>query len=218
MGFPVVREYVERETGGKGIEYRKQLAAMFAGAARRKFDLLLVWALDRFSREGMAATVAHLQRLASHGVAFRSFTEEHLSTENELVRNILLATLSSLARLEREKLSQRTKAGLERARSKGKVLGRPKFSDGDRKKLVAALETGDSWHAVSAKTRIPYSTVKKHARALGYKPRQRLGKPKPPVIGQLRTNGSRLPTLQEVLALQRDRQNDGSRSRTRPLS
>jgi DNA invertase Pin-like site-specific DNA recombinase len=73
MGYPVVCEYVEHENGGRGVEYRKQLGAMFAGAARRQFDLLLVWSLDRFSREGMAATVAHLQRLASHGVAFRSF-------------------------------------------------------------------------------------------------------------------------------------------------
>jgi DNA invertase Pin-like site-specific DNA recombinase len=172
MGYPVVREYVEHENGSKGLEYRKRLAAMFADAARREFDLLLVWSLDRFSREGMATTVGYLQRLTSHGVAFRSFTEEHLSTENELVRNILLATLASLAKLEREKISQRTKAGLERARAKGKVLGRPKFSNVDRDKLVAALETGDSWHAVSTKTRIPYSTVKKHARALGYQPKR----------------------------------------------
>ena len=172
MGYPVTREYFEHENGGKGIEYRKQLAAMFTGAARREFDLLLVWSLDRFSREGMAATVNYLQRLALNGVAFRSFTEEHLSTENELVRNILLATLSSLAKLEREKISQRTKAGLERARARGKVLGRPRFSDGDRDKLIAALETGDSWHVVSRRTRIPYSTVKKHARALGYEPKR----------------------------------------------
>jgi DNA invertase Pin-like site-specific DNA recombinase len=120
MGYRVEREYVEHENGGKGVEYRRQLGAMFAGAARRDFDLLLVWSLDRFSREGMAATVGHLQRLATHGVAFRSFTEEHLSTENELVRNILLATLSSLAKLEREKISRRTKAGVERARAMGK--------------------------------------------------------------------------------------------------
>jgi DNA invertase Pin-like site-specific DNA recombinase len=174
MGYPVVREYVEHENGGKGAEYRKQLAAMFAGAARREFDLLLVWSLDRFSREGMAATVAHLQRLASHGVAFRSFTEEHLSTENELVRNVLLAVLASLAKLEREKISQRTKAGLERARAMGKVLGRPRFSDGDRARLRTALDTGDSWHAVSIAARLPYSTVKKHARKLGYEPPRRL--------------------------------------------
>jgi DNA invertase Pin-like site-specific DNA recombinase len=169
---PVVREYVERENGGKGVEYRKQLGAMFAAAARREFDLLLVWSLDRFSREGMAATIGHLHRLSSHGVSFHSFTEEHLSTDNELVRNILLATLASLAKLEREKIGQRTKAGLERARAMGKALGRPKFSDGDRQKLRRALDTGESWHAVSMATKIPYSTVKKYARAMGYAPRR----------------------------------------------
>ncbi len=174
MGYPIAHEYVEHENGGKGLEYRKELGVMFDSAARRQFDLLLVWSLDRFSREGMAATIGHLQRLSSHGVSFHSFTEEHLSTDNELVRNILLATLASLAKLEREKISQRTKAGLERARAMGKVLGRPKFSDGDREKLRAALDGGKSWHAVSIETRIPYSTVKKHARALGYEPRRRV--------------------------------------------
>ena len=170
MGHPVVCEYVEHENGGKGVEYRKQLGAMFAGAARREFDLLLVWSLDRFSREGMAATIGHLRRLSSHGVGFHSFTEEHLSTDNELVRNILLATLASLAKLEREKISQRTKAGLERARAMGKRLGRAKFSDAHRQRLRAALDAGGSWHAVSMATKIPYSTVKKHARLMGYAP------------------------------------------------
>ena len=185
MGYPVLNEYVEHENDGKGTEYRKQLAAMFVGAARREFDLLLVWSLDRFSRQGMAATVAYLQRLAAHGVAFRSFTEEHLSTENELVRNILLATLSSLAKLEREKISQRTKAGLERARANGKVLGRPKFSDRDRDRLRTALENGDSWHAASKAIRIPYSTVKKHAQALGYQPQRGAGRNKTPHLSEL---------------------------------
>src|SRR5208283_5285188 len=134
------------------------------------------------------------------GVSFHSFTEEHLSTDNELVRNILLATLASLAKLEREKISQRTKAGLERARANGTILGRRRFSDGDREKLRAALDSGASWHAVSVATKIPYSTVKKHARAMGYEPAQRLGKSKAAGSGQIRKNFSGLPTLHEVLA------------------
>jgi DNA invertase Pin-like site-specific DNA recombinase len=89
----------------------------------------------------------------------------------------------SLAKLEREKISQRTKAGLERARAKGKVLGRPRFSDGDRDKLVAALVTGDSWHAVSRRTQNPYSTDKKHARALGYEPQRANAATKIPMAG-----------------------------------
>jgi hypothetical protein len=54
----------------------------------------------------------------------------------------------------------------------GERLGRPGFSDGDRHKLRAALDMGDSWHIVSRATKIPYSTVKKHARLMGYEPRR----------------------------------------------
>jgi len=75
---------------------------------------------------------------------------------------------------EREKISHRTKAGLERARAMGKHLGRPKFSNGDVERLRSALDTGESWYAVSRKTRLPYSMVKKHARPLGYEPQQHI--------------------------------------------
>ena len=85
---------------------------------------MLFWALDRFSREGMAQTIAHLQCLVSYGVAFHSYTEPHLATDNELVRNILLALLSSLAKLEAQKISDRTKAGMARAKASGIRIGR----------------------------------------------------------------------------------------------
>ena len=170
MGYIVLGEYVDHESGSSSANQRQHLGRLFADAARRKFDMVLVWALDRFSRKGMASTIADLQRLSSHGVSFHSFTEEHLSTDNELVRNVLLAVLASLAKLERQKISERTKAGLERARAKGKRLGRAPFSHAAEEKLRAALDTGKNWHRVSRSTGIPYSTVKKHARALGYEP------------------------------------------------
>ena len=118
----------------------------------------------------MASTVADLTRLNAHGVSFHSLTEPFLSTDNELVRDVLLAVLASLAKLERQKISERTKAGLERARAKGKRLGRAPFSRAQREKLQAALNTGKNWHQVSLSTGIPYATVKKHARVLGYDP------------------------------------------------
>jgi DNA invertase Pin-like site-specific DNA recombinase len=170
MGYPIAGEYVDHESGSKSADQRQQLSQLFADAARRKFDMVLVWALDRFSRRGMGATVVDMQRLTRCGVTFHSFTEEHLSTDNELVRDVLLAVLSSLAKLERQKISERTKAGLERARAKGKRLGRAPFSWAQCEKLRAALKTGANWHKVSLSTGIPYSTVKKHARALGYRP------------------------------------------------
>ena len=69
-GHMISHEYVERESGRKGADRRKQFAVLFDDAAKRKFDCVLFWALDRFSREGMAQTIAHLQRLVSYGVAF----------------------------------------------------------------------------------------------------------------------------------------------------
>ena len=110
-GHVIFREYVEHESGRKGADRRKQFAALFDDAAKRKFDCVLFWALDRFSREGMAQTIAHLQRLVSYGVAFHSYTEPHLATDNELLRNILLALLSSLAKLEAQKIGERTRLG-----------------------------------------------------------------------------------------------------------
>ena len=56
-GHVISREYVDYESGRKGAEKRKQFAALFDDAAKRKFDCVLFWALDRFSREGMAQTV-----------------------------------------------------------------------------------------------------------------------------------------------------------------
>lgn len=120
-------------------------------------------------------TIMHLQRLAAAGVALHSYTEPLLSTDNEMIRDIVLAVMASLAKMERQKISERTKTGLERARAKGKRLGRAPFSDSDRQKLRMALDSGMSWYAASVATRIPYSSVRKQARLMGYEPRHYTG-------------------------------------------
>ena len=174
-GHAIVAEFVDQLSGAKGTDKRPQLAAMLDAAHRRQFDIVLVWALDRLSREGMVPTIMHLQRLAAAGVTFHSYTEPLLSSDNEVIRDIVLAVMASLARMERQKISERTKAGLERARARGKRLGRAPFSDSDRQKLRMALDSGMSWHAASVTTRIPYSSVRKQARLMGYEPRHYTG-------------------------------------------
>src|SRR5262245_28618375 len=52
-GHEITREYVDHASGGKGAEKRPEFAAMLADAHKRQFDLVLCWALDRLSREGM---------------------------------------------------------------------------------------------------------------------------------------------------------------------
>jgi DNA invertase Pin-like site-specific DNA recombinase len=72
-GHEIAAEYVDHASGAKGADKRPRFAAMMDDAHRRRFDILLVWALDRLSREGMVATVGYLQRLAAAGVAFHSY-------------------------------------------------------------------------------------------------------------------------------------------------
>jgi DNA invertase Pin-like site-specific DNA recombinase len=76
----------------------------------------------------MAQTIIHLQRLlSSYGITFHSYTEPHLATDNELVRNILVALLSSLAKVEAQKISERTRAGMALAKARGIRIGRPRI-------------------------------------------------------------------------------------------
>jgi DNA invertase Pin-like site-specific DNA recombinase len=166
-GHTVVHEYVDHESGRKGTKDRKQFAALFEDAHKRKFDCVLFWALDRFTREGMATTVMYLQRLAEYGVSFHSYTEAHLSTDNELVGSILLAVMSSLAKVESQKIGERTRAGMERAKVKGtksgKPIGRPTLDPTLQRKIAKQLGAGLSAYAVAKQLGIAAHTVAKYS-------------------------------------------------------
>jgi DNA invertase Pin-like site-specific DNA recombinase len=124
-GHEIVEEYVERVSGGKGKQKRSEFARMFEDAHKQRFDIVLCWALDRFSREGMVPTIGHLQRLAAAGVGFHSYTEPMLSTDNEMIRDIVLVVMCSLAKQERLRHVERIHAGIARARFKGTQSGKP---------------------------------------------------------------------------------------------
>jgi DNA invertase Pin-like site-specific DNA recombinase len=161
-GHTISREYVDHESARKGADKRKQFATLFDDAAKRKFDCVLFWALDRFSREGMAQTIIHLQRLSSYGIGFHSYTEAHLTTDNELVRNILLALLSSLAKVEAQKISERTKAGMARAKAKGMRIGRPKLGVELRQQIARRAAKGETSYAIARALGIDHHTAAKY--------------------------------------------------------
>ena len=112
----------------------------------------------------MVPTILHLQRLSAYGVAFHSYTEAHLATDNELVRNILLATLASLAKVEAQKISERTKAGMARAKAKGKRIGRPKLNIAVRRQIAEGVAAGDTVYRVAKKLGIDPHTAAKYAK------------------------------------------------------
>lgn len=161
MDYKIVGEYVDRETGRSGTDKRRQFAKLFTDAAQRRFELVLLWSLDRFSREGMMNTVVYLKRLDTYGIDFRSYTEPHVSTEDETTRNVVIALLSSLAKVESEKISRRTKAGLERARAEGKRLGRPPVTEKQKTRILQLYDNGigKPLRAISRDTAVGYGTV-----------------------------------------------------------
>lgn len=160
----LVAEYVDRESGTRGRRERKDFDRMFADAARRRFDVLLFWALDRFSREGIRKTIAYLQRLDECGVSFKSYTEPFLDTDNELIAHIVLGVSSYYAQREALRISDRTKAGLERARKNGKILGRPDGFERWGSVLAEMKGKGYSQGRMSRETGLSYNTVKRYLR------------------------------------------------------
>jgi DNA invertase Pin-like site-specific DNA recombinase len=158
-GWSIECEYVDKASGK--TPDRSEFKKLFDDAAKRKFDLVLFWALDRFSREGVFETLNHLQRLSSYGVGWRSYQETYFDSCGPF-KDVVVSLMATLAKQERLRISERTKAGLQRARRAGKVLGRPRV-ELDIAKLKKLQRSGLSLRKIASKTKSSFSTV---ARAL----------------------------------------------------
>lgn len=123
-GHAIVAEYVD-QASGSGKVRRPQFERMLEGAAAHEFEMLVFWSLDRLSREGPLATLQYLKRLDDAGVCWRSHTEAYLDSCG-VFREAVLAILAAIARQERLRISERVKAGLERAAAAGRKGGRQK--------------------------------------------------------------------------------------------
>jgi DNA invertase Pin-like site-specific DNA recombinase len=156
QGWTITDEYIDHATGKHSD--RDAFRRLFEEASRREFDIVLVWALDRLSREGVLETFEHVRRLTNFGIAFESFTEQHFRTTGP-TGELMLAIAAWIAKQERIRISDRTKAGLERARRRGKVPGRPKRVF--RRDEVVRLRDVErmSWRAIAAALDIPVMTA-----------------------------------------------------------
>jgi len=158
QGWPIVREYIDN-LSGKRSDNRREFQRLFEDGSQRRFDVVLFWALDRFSREGVRETLNHLQRLNSYGVDWKSFTEQYLDSCG-IFKDAVLSILATIAKQERIRLSERTLAGLDRARRAGKRLGRPKkIYERERNKINALRASGISLSRIAAKMRLSKTTV-----------------------------------------------------------
>ena len=163
LGGSIVQEYVDEASGSKSD--RIALGQLLEDAHRRKFDTLLIWALDRLSREGIARMSGYLEKLKACGVRVLSHQEPWLDTSGP-VADLLIAIFGWVAQQERLRIRERVMAGLKTARAKGKSLGRPKrVVDVDRANILS--NQGLGVREIAQHLGIPKSTI---ARILSQKP------------------------------------------------
>jgi DNA invertase Pin-like site-specific DNA recombinase len=124
QNLEVVTTYTDVMSGGSAN--RPQFQKMLDDARLRKFEVILVWSLDRFSREGINNTLSYLKRLKNHSVSIKSLQEGWLDTSDTGMGELLIAIFSWVAAQERKRISERTKAGM--IRSGTNHTGRPKGS------------------------------------------------------------------------------------------
>lgn len=126
MDWQVYREYVDKVSAADLIN-RKEWTQLMKDASVRKFDIVLIWKLDRAFRSVVHASTT-INILASYKVGFKSYTDAAIDTTTAngmLVFNIL----ASVAQFEKDLITQRINAGIDYAKEhgtkSGKAIGRP---------------------------------------------------------------------------------------------
>jgi DNA invertase Pin-like site-specific DNA recombinase len=165
MGYEII-EFTDTETGSRND--RDGLKALLAACSRKEVSTVLIWKLDRVTRMGAREALNFFHSLDCWGVGYKSITEAWLDSEGPvpMLRDILISVVGSFAKNERENLIVRTKAGIARARSEGKVLGRPavigsKGHVGDLQKIATMHKAGMSQRKIAAALKLSKGTVQR---------------------------------------------------------
>ena len=127
-------------------------------AARRSFDALCVFKIDRYGR-----SVLHLSQqlaaLESYGIRFVSISQGIDTDSSNPTSKLLTGILSCVAEFERELLRERTAAGIRAAQAAGKHVGRPKRIFARDAVVRLRDDEGLSWRAIATKLNIPAMTA-----------------------------------------------------------
>lgn len=102
----------------------------------REGDTVVVWRLDRLGRS-LKHLIEWINELKAMGVGFESLQESINTTTS--TGQLIFHIFGALAEFERNLIRERTKAGLESARARGRLGGRPKQLEPSKRQLVAKL-------------------------------------------------------------------------------
>ena len=158
--YAVVKEVNENISGGN--EKRVGIDTAIELASQAKYDLLLFWNLDRFSRLGILKTLQYFKTLESYGVEIKSYTQPYLDTSNSSIRELLLAFFSYIANFQLKRYSEDIKSGQKRAMAQGKRIGRPRISTGTKELIAEFKSKNISNRDIARELKISEKTVRNY--------------------------------------------------------
>jgi DNA invertase Pin-like site-specific DNA recombinase len=156
MNYEIYDEYVDVVSGGS--PNRPEFNRMMQDASKRRFSMCLFYALDRFTREGTRKTIHYLQMLDDYNVAYKSYTEQYIDSSG-IFKDVIIALLSTLAKQERVRISERVKAGLEKSRLQGRIGGRPTLEEEKINKIKNLKAQGRSIMSISKELKISRGSI-----------------------------------------------------------
>jgi DNA invertase Pin-like site-specific DNA recombinase len=140
-GWLIVQTYEDQGiSGAKSREQRPAFNQMLKDATRRRFDVLMVWSIDRLGRSVLNVCTA-LAELDAAGVAL--YSDQQGLDSTSIIGRTVLQVSAAFAEQERSIIRERVIAGLNRVRQQGKRLGRPKVPPKIEAAIRAHLNAGN---------------------------------------------------------------------------
>ena len=155
----IYKVFTEEVSGGNSD--RSEFKQLLLEAYQKKFDLVVFWRLDRFSREGAQPTLKYLKELRDHGVNYKSFTEPYLDSLGPF-GDVIVSMLATIAAQDLIKVSENTKAALAKKKAAGVKLGAPTKAPAVVARALALKLEGKSNGFIARELGISPSTVAKY--------------------------------------------------------
>ncbi len=140
QGWEVVRIYTEEASAWRA-GHQKQLKELLIRASYHEFDIVLVWSLDRLTRQGIGSIMQLVNTFKQYGCQVISQQESWTHQNDGMMVDLLYAITAWVAKFESERRSERIKAALARKKANGEPIGRkPGAKDKTKRKRLGYLE------------------------------------------------------------------------------
>jgi DNA invertase Pin-like site-specific DNA recombinase len=157
--WKVVEVFRDQGISGKnGREQRPAFDRLLQGIARKDFDIVAAWSVDRLGRS-LQHLLSFLAELKAKGIDL--YLHQQGVDTSTPAGKALFQMLGVFAEFERAMIVERVKAGLRRARAQGKRLGRPRVSTSIEKTILKELAMGRGIHAVARSVGVGTGTVQR---------------------------------------------------------